>query len=95
MKNYVPQSILLMPILIMLSCSEVTPIIALEKDASRCPVCPACSTTSSTSCTENKVEKCIEGCIGDENCFFGIRIKSCIKKCTHGCLNILECNWKD
>ena len=85
--------ILLIPILIMLSCGDVTPTIAL--DGGICPVCtPArkCPTIP-PQCTTQNIESCVENCFSENDCFFSLSPKSCFKKCSSICLNKFGCKW--
>jgi hypothetical protein len=93
MGNRIKKAILLIPVMIMFSCWDITPGASIKQDASRCPACPRCDSQSADTCTEDKVEKCIENCIKDNNCFLWGR--SCIKNCAYNCLDNLKCDWRN
>jgi hypothetical protein len=87
--------ILLIPIMFLFSCGEMKTF-PLEKDVGNnsCPVCPGCAPPSAKTCSEERVEDCIENCISENSCFFTFSIRTCIRACAHGCLDVLGCNWR-
>ena len=82
---------LLIPVLFLFSCGSKSGQVIL--DAAKCPVC-VCSDVSK-SCTIKNIESCVEKCWTDNNCFFSFGPKSCLKKCSKGCLNSFACKWSN
>ena len=84
---------LLIPILLLFSCAKSTPKVVV--DGGTCPICVTdheCPTIP-PQCTTQNIEACVEKCWSENNCFFTFGPKSCLKKCSKGCLSSFGCKW--